>query len=236
MKDNINTEEKTCSNHVREANVVSANAEQKNNSAVQKKPVRISVEQCAKLIGWPANVLINGITNSGKTYLFTKLVRYCKKEFDFIFAFGDDVKSLTWVHPNRRFTEPDILVINRIQLLAAQSKKKVLIILDDVLGRRYSSNCNEGLKWDQFVSSCRHSNVSLIISIQKFSGVSTTMRNNTRLIVSMDLDNQSLEAIYPYCYVDTKADLKNMRSEMKKYDCFYQIRGKQDNQYGVLSG
>lgn len=189
---------------------------------------------------FPQHILIYGPTMSGKSTLITKIIDLNHTKFNAIFAFGSMVDKLNCKIPREfRFKSVNLEIIQalwdnqkNLATKATQNKRpelhdslikrkvpNIALVLDDIMGVNFSRS-SEGDFWKSFITSCRHVNISLIISIQYITGISTTMRSQIHNWFITDLDNNTLKFIQDYSYSDKKG-LRHIRNEMGRYECLY---------------
>lgn len=148
----------------------------------------------------PFAVALVGASGSGKTNLLLNLIDQYKKKFrmqDVIImspSLGLDDKldmiKAKWKYDNFR---PDVIeaIVNQqkaIKTLEPNKVPNILIILDDCLQSRAFNH--HGAIETGFVR-LRHYNISLIITSQKYSGLSRTIRLNCKCLVIFEPYNQS---------------------------------------------
>lgn len=180
----------------------------------------------------PANTLIYGPTQSGKTVIIKNIVSKYKNYFDKILLFGSTANKVSFLNSKYCFDEIDTDFINKIRRVNQNNMEKILMIFDDVLDINF--NGSDRLFWNGFLSSCRHENISTIFSLQYINGVNPTMRKNLKYIFVTDLDNRSIDDIFCYTYYEDKYELKQIRDELQGYECLFISRGKFDKAQEIV--
>ena len=136
----------------------------------------------------PFTALFIGKSGSGKTSLINAFYDKIKDNFEATYLFSptaDADDEYSWVEPENRFEE---LNCGFIQNLIEYQKKtpkeeraEILLILDDLLGEVTGKMSNNKVL-DSLSAKARHFNISLIISSQLATKVSTVIRENSGFI------------------------------------------------------
>ena len=179
----------------------------------------------------PFRMIISGRSGCGKTTLMMKLIKPSieMKRYDEIvivcpsYSF-DPAYNMINSHGIRKM-KATVCSKNLIRLLlkVCQIKKKRLIIFDDCMG-------TEGINSREFqklIIMARHLSTSIIATTQKVTGMPTTMRTNTEMMIAFKTDNeQEIKTLYDNFGDKTKKDFK------KRFEAI----GYQDNAYVKLNG
>lgn len=152
---------------------------------------------------FPNNILIFGPTQSGKSTLVKKILAKYNNDFDYIFGFGKNLKSFKNVPKMTYFDDLEMQMIREIwetnKMLEEDEKpmKDIMIVFDDILGEDFHHG-EDGDFWKEFISTCRHQNISCIFSIQHMTGINPAMRKNLLYLIVTDIDNESVDKVKPY--------------------------------------
>lgn len=126
---------------------------------------------------------------SGKSELIKYIYQKCDfgSEYDFVIVMSESMETLDFfsevVHGNLFFNKFDNQYIDNIiaqseKLESEGTKKKFLVIFDDVIGNDVKSS----LAVQKLYAIGRHYSISCILIIQKLTLMSTTVRNNSDVI------------------------------------------------------
>ena len=143
-------------------------------------------------IRWPSRIILVAPSESGKTNLLKHLVYQNRDEFDHIWFFGKNQDEETWLPRNRRMKDVSQKAIQKIWDFQKKNKHlRCLICLDDCLAEDFSS-----MFWKDFLSSCRHQNISVVFSIQYLKSCPPALRENVRDVFILHANNRTTAALY----------------------------------------
>jgi adenosyl cobinamide kinase/adenosyl cobinamide phosphate guanylyltransferase len=165
--------------------------------------------------------ILAGVSQSGKSQLLLNILKQFGRKFHSIYIFtgtmdiADDYNNVI----DKRVVFPvDDKTSERLELISKDAKrlkqlnKHTLIILDDCISNKFNNQM-----WDKFASQGRHSNMTIIISIQQPSKLSTTLKNNSISMMITRLSKQALSHFFEYSMgFDSKQEFIDMVSENKK--------------------
>lgn len=186
---------------------------------------------------FPNNVLIFGPTQSGKSTIVKKILIKHNNNFDYIFGFGKNLKTFSSVARMTYFEELDIQLIREIwetnKMLEEDDKemKNILIVFDDVLGEDFHHG-DDGDFWKEFISTCRHQQISCIFSIQHMTAINPAMRKNLLYIFVTDIDNETIDKVKPYTKLKTK-DILDI--ELEGYEALFISRRKTQKMLAIIN-
>ncbi len=171
-------------------------------------------------IKFPCNIFVCGDTQSGKTILFSNIVKKYNDTFDYIIAIGKQTHKLSYVNNNFQFENINVDMIDTIWEANKTLCKHILFILDDILGENFLYGPDKAF-WNSFISSCRHNNISLIMSVQILTGVNPAMRKNVKYVFITDCDNRMIDDVYPYTNFKTKAEFRELADKAVDYKAIF---------------
>lgn len=195
---------------------------------------------------------VSGMKGSGKTSLLINVMRtHLRKTYDHIFLFSPTARVDTkWkdmvdeLDPEGKYyeeyNEGNLLeVIERIKQLNEDDKNnKNLIIFDDCM-----SEFKAGQKtvMNRLITTCRHLKTSVVIIVQKYNRLSTTIRANMDMVSIFATQNQrelntiiddinvnpdTFKQIYEYCVGDGGNRFIHVtlfQAKLRFYKCFDRI-------------
>ena len=149
------------------------------------------------------HMLVMGPTFSGKTSLVRNILlnfhRNPNCNVIATFWFGQTCSQEEYIKPERRYKKVNMPLLNKLydnMLLIKKApggdKKLCICVLDDIIG----DNVHQNNELDSWIARCRHANISLIISLQKFSKISPTLRENMHRVFVVSINQKTLKLLF----------------------------------------
>jgi hypothetical protein len=181
-------------------------------------------------ITFPANTLICGPTQSGKTTIVKKILTKYDEYFDYILIFGKNLhnykefRKVTIFNNLEIYLLQDLYDANEILRDDNLPMKKILVIFDDILATNFHTGEHKTF-WNDFLSTCRNKQISCIFSIQYLKGINPAMRKNMLYYFVTDDSNEALDTIHPFTSI-TKKNLRDNMSDIEGYESLFISRYK----------
>ncbi|HRP37055.1 MAG TPA: ATPase/DNA packaging protein [Candidatus Dojkabacteria bacterium] len=148
-------------------------------------------------INLPDRICLLGQSETGKTTIIRYIIKLMRAKFA--------VACVWWISPNsgqetwipKRYRRTSISKslltgIRELQRTPAFKNSHQIVVLDDCIGE----NFHRDKFWDDYISTCRHDRVSLIIGLQYLKGMAPVMRENIKQWILTHANNQTLKHLY----------------------------------------
>ena len=180
---------------------------------------------------FPNHLFILGRSMSGKSNIINHIIHTHKDKFVKIAVFGRanyDSRLVDYQYSfeitdessddiSDRIRKRATLILNRSARGIDTNQTPILLIFDDILFVNFRKHSDF---WGSFISDCRHQNISLIFSIQHYTGISSVMRSNVRYIMCTSVNNDIIDKIQNYTLL-TRSELRDMVMNLEKYQFLY---------------
>lgn len=152
----------------------------------------------------PDRIMILGMSGSGKTNLLKCLVKQNAHNYDLIFLFSPNEHEEAWLPRECRYHK---ICMKRIEQIWAWAKTEnssrsddnkynILVILDDAAEGKALVR---GDFFQDFITRCRHDNVSVIVCIQYLKIFPPCFRGNIQKYFICSANNESINALHGLC-------------------------------------
>jgi energy-coupling factor transporter ATP-binding protein EcfA2 len=172
---------------------------------------------------YPDRALILGPSGSGKSTLLRHLVRrYIRsgklitKNANSVFWFGKNQHEERWLPKGHGYTDISKSKLTEIRkMMKSFPGKHVVIVLDDVLGESF----HHDKFYADFISTCRHERVILLIGLQFINAVPPVFRENINRYFVTKANNKTKAALFGLSSEANEWDFKNRLSNFALGSC-----------------
>lgn len=189
------------------------------------------------------NMIISGITSSGKTNCLRNIMFLLKDKFDYGLIFSPTCKvnnDYDFIDPAFRFekfNENKIKKLIKIQKELKQKDitKRAFIILDDFINMETNTNDTLNTQYSvlsELYSRGRHFNISTIMICQHLKSCSPIIRSNSQIILITKINDSNYSTLAEMVTGFTKKTLKEyLEKNCKNYNviCF-DLRNQYENE------
>jgi len=150
----------------------------------------------------PDRLLLLGASETGKTSLIRNIIKLYQKNSRIVgvYWFGKHANEENLpVFRKRNTINKKMIDKLRVTMKTIRKNSKnsyCIVVFDDILGESFHRD-----KWyDDFISSCRHEGIILIIGLQYIKSVPPVIRENVKRIIVTSSNNQTTKALYELGY------------------------------------
>lgn len=159
---------------------------------------------------FPNRIMVLGPSESGKTNVIRLITKNYAPSFDFIFLFSPNEHEETHIPKKYRFDRVSFTKLKSIWNFAIKTKRKynILVIMDDL------SATNFGNKFfADFITRCRHDNISIIFGVQYLKTLPPVVRENIKQYIVCHGNNKTCDSLFELSSTRNKRTFMNYVSK-----------------------